>query len=163
MGPDVVEALGGWTVVHGLDLPPTSSGVPAARDFVRGTLSEAGLHGIADTAALLVSELATNAVLHARSDYRIEVLIAADSVRFTVFDSNPSTAFRRLNRIDAATGRGLALVEAMSTRWGATPRGQLGGHAKGIWFELPTDADELPDAGEGTLFGEDWLARAEDL
>ncbi len=130
---------------------------------MREILTAAGLEGLTDTALLLVSELATNAVLHARSSYRVEVLITGESVRITVLDANPAGVHRRVNRIDAATGRGLALVEALATRWGATHGGQLGGHAKGIWFELPTDADLLPDADEGSMFGADWLALAEDL
>lgn len=150
-------------MVHGIDLPATSSGVPRARAFVRGVLHDAGLAGIADTAMLLVSELATNAVLHARSGYRVEVLLTGEAVRITVLDASPTGVHRRVNRIDAATGRGLALVEALASCWGATPSGQLGGHAKGIWFELPTDANLLPDDDEGAMFGEDWLTLVEDL
>jgi hypothetical protein len=55
--------------VHVLDLPPTTASVPVARRFVRARLEVRAAEGVADvdTATLLVSEVVTNAVLHARS------------------------------------------------------------------------------------------------
>jgi hypothetical protein len=150
-------------VVQSLDAMGTVAGVPVARRFVRQALLDLGLDDLVGTAELLVSELATNVVLHARTDYRVEVEVVGDALRVSVLDRSPVLVHRRVNRLDAGTGRGLGLVEALALRWGPVASEDLGGHAKGIWFELPTDAALLPEVTEGGLYGEDWLAMAEDL
>lgn len=138
-------------MVQAVDLPAAASSVRAARRFVRAALESAELgelEDLVDTAVLLISELATNAVLHARSGYRVEVAALGTSVRFSVLDDSPVLVHRRVNRLEAATGRGLGMVEALATRWGPTGTDELRGRAKGIWFELPTDPAEMRSLSE---------------
>jgi anti-sigma regulatory factor (Ser/Thr protein kinase) len=138
-------------VVQAVDLPGDASSVRTARRFVRASLEAAELgelDDLVDTALLLISELATNAVLHARSGYRVEVAIVEGAARFSVLDDSPVLVHRRVNRLEAATGRGLGMVEALATRWGPTGTDDLQGRAKGIWFELPTDPVALRSLSE---------------
>jgi len=102
----------------------------AAREFVAQHLERIG----ADTwtASLLVSELATNAIEHVGAAFTVEV--GVDPVRVSVTDAGPQTDLRVvLPREDDPRGRGLVLMDALSSRWGVThhPRG-----GKTIWFEL---------------------------
>jgi anti-sigma regulatory factor (Ser/Thr protein kinase) len=147
---------GGREVASGLDLAGTPASVGAARSFVRAALRSLELEELVDTAVLLVSELATNAVLHARTAYRVEVDRVGDAVRISVLDGSPVQVHRRVHGLEAATGRGLGLVEAMALRWGPTGTDGLGEQAKGIWFELPTDPALLRPVVEGGLYGERW-------
>jgi DNA-binding NarL/FixJ family response regulator len=87
----------------------------AARHFVTEALRSWQLDGLADTVTLLVSELVTNAVVHADSDVEVLVRLTADAA------------------VDDTSGRGLALVEAMARRWGVDRRP---GGGKTVWFEV---------------------------
>jgi anti-sigma regulatory factor (Ser/Thr protein kinase) len=125
--------------VNVLDLPPTTASVPAARRFVRARLEDA-VHGPADgsvdvdAATLLVSEVVTNAILHARSAVTLTVDVAGDSVRITVRDGSPVPP--RVHRFapTAATGRGMFLLDRLARRWGVDADPVTGG--KVVWFEV---------------------------
>ena len=134
-----------------LDLEAQPASVGQARRFVRGLLQEWDLDGLVDTASLLVSELATNAVLHARTPYALRVLRDDEQVRVDVLDGSLVQPRRRLNSATAATGRGVALVEELASAWGATAADELEGFAKGVWFTLPVTG-VVEDAWAG-----DWL------
>ena len=134
------------------DLAGTPTSVSAARSFVRAVLEAQELDHLVDTAALLVSELATNAVLHARTSYRVEVGVGESAVRVSVLDLSPVLVHRRVNALESGTGRGLGLVEVLAERWGPTPSEDLDGHAKGIWFELPLDPALLAEPEDGALY-----------
>lgn len=85
-----------------------------------------------EIAELLVSELVTNAVLHARTMITLEITQRGDSIRVGVADESARRPKPRSYSDDAMTGRGLTLVQALSSSWGtrSTPAG------KQIWFEL---------------------------
>lgn len=119
-------------------LPPAPESVPASRRFVRQAL--AGVpDDLLDTAELLVSELATNAVLHARTEFEIRVWAAPGRVHALVSDAAgelwPAPGD---GDPEATTGRGLAMVETLATRFGVEATG-LG---KSVWFELWAQTDE---------------------
>jgi len=105
---------------------------------VSETLDEWGDHRLVEEAALLVSELVTNAVLHARS--AVDLVIGRQGghavLRVEVHDT--SAAPPRLGTFgeDTPSGRGLALVDALSSRWGVETLGS----GKRIWFELADTA-----------------------
>ena len=99
---------------------------------MRETLSRWELEQYMETAALLISELVTNAVLHARAEPEVVISAAAGVVRIEVHDASPVLPARRYYGTEAGTGRGIMLVEEMSTGWGAEPRGS----GKVVWFEL---------------------------
>lgn len=107
-----------------------------ARRLVIEALHRGGCEYLSDVAELLVSELVTNAILHAGSDVRLYVHTDGRRVRVEVADASAALPQVRHFAIDATTGRGLELVEALAPRWGATPT--AGG--KTVWFELDREA-----------------------
>lgn len=107
--------------------------VPAARNAVRAQLIEWDMAHLVDDAALLVTELATNAVLHARGQLRITLRLLAGTVRLEVGDDSPRLPTQRRPSTTAGTGRGLALVEALSSDWGVESGG---GEGKVVWALL---------------------------
>jgi anti-sigma regulatory factor (Ser/Thr protein kinase) len=113
-------------------LPATPASVPQARRFVVGAVRGVLTGEALETARLLVSELVTNAVLHAGSEACVEVTASADVVRVEVHDASAAMPRRRRPRPLQPGGRGLQLVAALSSRWGAepTPGGKV------VWFEL---------------------------
>ena len=104
----------------------------AARRFVVETLEGWKLWELCDDAALVVSELATNAVLHARSDFSVVVSWQGTAVRVSVRDASAAAPVRQDVPVLATAGRGVALVAAIAGRWGA----ELVGGGKIVWAEL---------------------------
>ena len=118
-----------------LTLPPQPESVPQVRRFVRDRLQSWGFSGAVDTATMLVSELATNAVLHARTEFTVELSRDGESLRVCVLDTSPALPRPRRYGTDSTTGRGLRLVETLSTCWGIERQDD----GKTIWFEVPVD------------------------
>jgi anti-sigma regulatory factor (Ser/Thr protein kinase) len=110
---------------------PDPSEVFAARHFVVYALEGWGLE--MEDVPLLVSELATNAVLHARSDFEVTVIRSARCVRVEVFDQNTRLPSFAVAPTDAYSGRGLMLLRGLSTNWGVESHSDIG---KTIWFEV---------------------------
>ncbi|MCW2666140.1 MAG: hypothetical protein JWN57_1102 [Frankiales bacterium] len=115
-------------------LSPTPAEVAGARRFVQQTLDTWGLDALAWTAEQLVSELATNCILHARTAYTVELSREGEVVRVSVSDGSPAVPRPRRYDNESTTGRGLRLVESLASRWGVVPAGR----GKIVWFELPT-------------------------
>ncbi|GAA0255550.1 hypothetical protein GCM10009539_45960 [Cryptosporangium japonicum] len=92
---------------------------------------------LVDAAELLVTELVTNAVVHARSRARVLIVTAGDRSRVRIEVHDDAFEPPRMGGFDpdATSGRGLALVNAMSDRWGVEPQGPAR-PGKRIWFEL---------------------------
>jgi anti-sigma regulatory factor (Ser/Thr protein kinase) len=105
--------------------------VSACRRFVRSALDEWGVDP-ADV-VLLTSELATNAVVHARSEFLVVVDRCGSRVRVAVSDSDTRSIGVAGVPYDASSGRGLAMVDAMSDAWGVDSLSRQG---KTVWFEL---------------------------
>lgn len=97
-----------------------------------------------DDLPLLVSELATNAVLHARSDFEVVVARAANRLRVEVFDLNTRLPSFAVAPPDAYSGRGLLLLRELASAWGVQSHSDVG---KTIWFEVAIDTE---DAAAGT-------------
>jgi PAS domain S-box-containing protein len=134
-------------------LEPQPESARLARRAVAEALAEAGRPDLVDTAELLVSELVTNAVVHARTAIDLLVVAGPHGLRVSVHDDSPHLPSPRRYAAGATTGRGLELVEVMSDRHGTQPDLGVG---KTVWFELGTG---LPDrvaaeAGAGALSGE---------
>jgi PAS domain S-box-containing protein len=113
-------------------LPPEPKSAGEARRFVAEAL--AGIDpSILDTVELLTSELVTNAVLHAGTDLEVRAWAAGGRVHVSVVDGR---AGRRLTRRpadpEAATGRGLQLVETLASAYGVDDA-ETG---KTVWFEI---------------------------
>ncbi|HUR22649.1 MAG TPA: ATP-binding protein [Acidimicrobiales bacterium] len=109
---------------------PVSAG--KARAFVAETLAGAGLDHLSYTAALLVSELVANAILHSGTPLEVVLRCGDDRVRIEVHDANPQLPVRKYYSNMSGTGRGLMLVERMAAGWGSerTAAGKV------VWFEL---------------------------
>src|SRR3954470_17833807 len=102
-----------------MELPPDPSSVGQARDFVRTRLRDLG--GSDDSvhaAALLASEVATNVVLHARTDMTVRVARSSTGVRIELADLNTRLPVIGDAPLDATTGRGLAILQLMADNWG---------------------------------------------
>jgi anti-sigma regulatory factor (Ser/Thr protein kinase) len=106
--------------------PATRDSVRTARSFVAERVRPCPEQRAAD-AVLLVSELATNCVVHARCDYEVRVRVDGDRVRIEVGDRDPGLPAPNEN------GRGLRLVIDLADRWGADADDDGG---KVVWFEL---------------------------
>jgi len=118
--------------VNALDLPPTTDSVPVARRFVRARL----LNGAADvdTATLLVSEVVTNAILHARTAVTLTVDLSDHVAHIAVRDGSPVQPRIHAFSATSATGRGLRLLDRLAQRWGVDADPATGG--KVVWFEV---------------------------
>jgi CheY-like chemotaxis protein len=106
--------------------------VSAARRFVAGTLAEWELTELADTITLLLSELVTNAIVHAHAAPDVTVRLLPDRVHVEVADARPETVYAQEADDSATSGRGLALVDALATDWGSVT--VTGG--KVVWFDV---------------------------
>jgi anti-sigma regulatory factor (Ser/Thr protein kinase) len=127
-----------WTsgVVGRFDPEPGT--VREARRFVARALEDVA-DGRADDAALLTSELATNAVIHAGSPYTVTVRRDGDRIRVEVLDASAASARRCHYSPTSGTGRGLGMVEDVAAAWGVEDTADGG---KVVWFELdPPAAD----------------------
>jgi len=113
-------------------LPASFSAPVAARRLVVGALRRWGVAAVADDAALVASELATNAVLHARSPFTVGVQRSDDGVRVSVTDAAAGLPVPRAPAPGATSGRGLRMVEALAAAWGTTARAD----SKTVWAEL---------------------------
>ena len=109
---------------------PTSAG--HARRFVEGALDGAGLSHLSYPAALLVSELVANSILHAGTPFDVVVKPDGERVRVEVHDGSPELPVRKRYSTMSGTGRGLLLVERVAAAWGA----DLTSKGKVVWFEL---------------------------
>ena len=117
-------------------LPGDPSAVPAARRFAGQAAADLGGDAeCIDKTKLLVTEVATNAVVHAHSPIRLTVQSGSshDGVRVEVRDDDPTPPpLPQAPPPDATSGRGLWLVSALARRWGVN-RNKKG---KTIWFEV---------------------------
>ncbi len=142
-----VPALGGttaraWAWRH---LPPEPGRVPVLRAAVRSTLAGWGVTADADVAELVVSELASNAVRHARAPYDLELRWDGHTLagRLVHGGDRPHAAAAPPGAADAEhpagldelgeSGRGLLLVAALTSAWGTDPTPPGG---TSTWFHL---------------------------
>ncbi|MFC9925627.1 ATP-binding protein [Streptomyces sp. NPDC127190] len=109
--------------------------VRSARAAVRGQLHGWDLDCLADLAALLVSELVTNALRHAAGPIGVRLVRPtgrSDALLVEVSDPLPDPPRERTARPEDESGRGLQLVAGSSRAWGTRP----GASGKTVWFEL---------------------------
>jgi anti-sigma regulatory factor (Ser/Thr protein kinase) len=97
----------------------------------------------AERAALMVSELATNAVKHGGSDFDVLVERTSAEIHIEIADTGGGSPTVRRASPQDSSGRGLHIVEALADQWGV--RQADGGTGKIVWFTLslaPTNHDE---------------------
>ena len=122
--------------------PSESASVTEARHFLTSQLVAWGLDAVRWSAELVLTELATNAVLHARETGFTVALQAlpGGAVRIEVADGSVRVPRLCDYGVQATTGRGVGLVADLSRDWGV--RGRPGG--KTVWCELAPETDERP-------------------
>lgn len=129
--------------------------VRAARQFVSGVAEEWALGDLAWPLVQIVSELASNAVIHAGTGFTVRLSHDGDDTRIEVLDGSIRRAQSRRYELDATTGRGLRLVENLSREWGAM------GSAKGkvVWAVVGSSALDVESEALADLlldvFGDD--------
>jgi len=116
---------------HQLDA--ASDAVRTARRFVAAAVRRRGGERVADDAALIAAELLANAVQHGLPPISVCVSATLNGVRIEVEDGSPRSPVRPAPSTSNMTGRGLALVHALSESWGVE-RNSDGG--KRVWSEL---------------------------
>ncbi len=133
--PQGNDVTGRWPLRSFLELGALPSAVPCARLHTRQLLWEWGHTAISQNAELLVSEIVTNAIQITEVDARttpVRLWLLADRalVLLAVWDASPLPPMRVSIGDDAENGRGLLLVETLSTRWDHFPHHSGG---KVVW------------------------------
>jgi hypothetical protein len=124
MDPEAIEAV--------TTLPPAPTAPREARHFVTCALTGwDGSDGVA-VAELLVCELVTNALLHARTEIGLRVVHDRGCARVEVADGSPALPVTRHAGPDATTGRGLLLLDELAVAWGV----ESDSASKVLWFEV---------------------------
>jgi len=113
-----------------------------ARGIVRDLLLHWGYRDLLDDAALVVSELVTNAVRHAGSASLMVVNRTDGGIRVEVRDEGPGAPVHDSSDTDAEHGRGLMIVSALATAWGV----EDDDGSKTVWAEL---AETSTDSSAG--------------
>jgi anti-sigma regulatory factor (Ser/Thr protein kinase) len=118
---------------------PVPEAVAAVRRFVAEVLHHWHEPDLVPDASLVVSELATNAVLHASSPFRVSVDRSIGVVCVAIQDVTPEPAEQQDTGGQDASGRGMVIVEALSRRWGcdALPTGKV------VWAELAATGTDV--------------------
>ena len=138
-------------------LPGEAQSVQQARRFVRQVLARWDRGAYEEAGSLVVSELVTNAVLHARTDVVVELVDTADGVLLAVVDDARSLPVVRRHGRDAGTGRGLWLLEQYSLAHGVDVTRP--GDGKAVWALLRPEEEGEPD--DALLAG--WLDAVDGL
>ncbi|WP_241251322.1 ATP-binding SpoIIE family protein phosphatase [Candidatus Protofrankia californiensis] len=123
-------------------LPAEPESAVHARSALARILAGQRLAAVADDALLLVSEVVTNAVLHARSDLVLRVHQEGDRLRVSVEDREGARMPRRRTpRDDGESGWGLLIVDVLAHGWGV----ETTGDGKRVWFDLMIPASGNAD------------------
>lgn len=125
------------SVAEEWEFSPDPASSRDARQVVARVLERAGLDDLVTSVSLVVSELATNAVLHARTAFRVRLRISRRVARIEVEDSAGGRPVMRHFSSQATSGRGLRLVDGLSRSWGVTSG--KGGRGKVVWAEIVAD------------------------
>jgi anti-sigma regulatory factor (Ser/Thr protein kinase) len=116
-------------------LPPHPSSVGRARRFVKEELAALGVDDPNGSAELVVSELVTNAVMHAGTHISVRVRREAAGARVEVSDGSVVMPGLRVVTAGSSSGRGMTLVDHFAREWGAerTTTGKV------VWFVVGVD------------------------
>jgi GAF domain-containing protein len=151
-----------------LRLPPDLRSVGQGRAKLAEVARAWGCPGhLLDDARVVLSELMSNGVLHARTEMRVVISRRGKGLRLEVHDDSPAPLLPPPNLVEgavslldepqqlelvgspfppAATGRGLSIVSALASAWGWYPEA---GGGKIVWAELGTAETDDQGAGSG--------------
>jgi PAS domain S-box-containing protein len=123
-------------------LDPELASAGRARKLLRAALAETDRQEWIDSAELAIGEVVANAVLHAHTAIEVSLEVRVESVHVEVQDFNAAMPMPREADEQATTGRGMALVAALSTGCGIR---NLGPDGKVVWFEVGERSDHSAD------------------
>lgn len=148
-------------VAERLQLGDEPDAVPRARRFAVASLSGLFPDELVDDATLIISELVTNAFLHGKPPVVVRISAREHLVHIEVADDSRSAPVRGRPDSNAMTGRGMGLIESLSSRWGVAPEA----NGKKVWCEIETTSDgihsgfaavDLPMASPVDVIQADW-------
>lgn len=142
-----------------LTLPGEPASAERARRWLRDVLTAAGRADCVDSAELACTELVTNAVLHAHTPVHVAVEVGAE-VRVEVRDTSGALPAQRNHDTHATTGRGLALVAALSDAHGIVDAGPDG---KTLWFTVGGDRPRSSEEMLAAWDDADWEVAPADV
>ncbi|HUR51752.1 MAG TPA: ATP-binding protein [Mycobacteriales bacterium] len=108
----------------------------AAREFARASHCTDHAADVLHDALLLITELVTNSVLHGKPPILLAIDCEGEGLRVRVRDGSATPPKQRRSTDDCHGGRGLPLVERLSTAWGVDPVADEYGVGKAVWFTL---------------------------
>src|SRR3954454_20981314 len=106
--------------------------VRRARTYVLARCEATRLHHLCEVAALLATELVTNAIRHARGRAIVSVTAKAGHLRVAIADDSPETPRVLPRNLLGEGGRGMMLVDTLARTWGV----DVGWDGKVVWFEI---------------------------
>lgn len=135
-----------------MELQALPSRIGQVRRIISAQLRYWHLDPLIDHAALGVTELLTNVHRHAQPDKMctVDVELLLDRLTVSVHDHDPRLPTVRDPGMASTSGRGLALVAAMSESWGVRPQGDTG---KVVWFTLPASASPVTLPAYRAVYG----------
>ena len=130
-------------------LPALPSSAGEARRLLRDALPGEASEEAVDAAALALSEIVTNALVHAGTPMRLRVILAPSAVRVELADGSVHLPLPRDYSRAAGTGRGLHMVTEVVDQWGA----HHDEDGKVVWFEI-ADPPAEPSSAAGQISSE---------
>ena len=124
-----------WSHETLLAAEPRSAGL--AREFVCLHLLAHHLPHLVEDMRLVVSELATNAVVHAQTPFLVTLSGRSGTILLEIEDGSTSVLLPRKSGVMDTSGRGLAIVELLSQQWGTRA---VPGGCKSVWASFARDA-----------------------
>jgi anti-sigma regulatory factor (Ser/Thr protein kinase) len=144
-----------------LVLDPEPQSPRVARRWVRDRLVGLGREDLEGSAQLLVTEVVTNALLHAGTPIRVVLRMEGDGVQVEVTDGSTTEPVRRHHSSLATIGRGVALLDDVAQAWGWTVTSE----GKTVWFfvghEGEATSDDRSESGQLTSPGKHLLIAGE--
>ena len=134
-------------LVRSCALDPAALSARFARQFIRDVLTDSHHEEWVESAEVAISEVVTNAYLHAHTPLEISARVECDHVRVEVRDHNPTLPSARTYEAEATTGRGMNVVAAVTSDHGVDPLPD----GKIVWFCV---SDEIIDVDEDALLAQ---------
>lgn len=130
-------------------LPPRAASASAARRLVAQALEATPYAVVVDDAVVAVSELVTNALVHAGTEIAVQVRVDERGLLVEVHDGNPQVPVVRRHARESGTGRGLHMVDGLADEWGVYHRGD----GKVVWFRIGQagGGSSTPPEAEGQI------------
>jgi len=120
------------TASREINLGPDKRSPAVARAFVRSTLREWGYVGLIDEVVLAVSEIVTNAVVHAASPSSLVIVDYEGVLHVRLRDDDVEAPVLRHSDVDSTNGRGMVLVDGLAERWGV----ERASEGKVVWLDI---------------------------